>query len=398
MNTILTWIIGCFAALCAVPTVTVFVELFASRRNFNEKPRPAECDLSASSLAVLIPAHNEEAGIRTTLRHLFKDLPQGARIVVVADNCDDNTSAYARSAGADVIERCDTAKKGKDYAIHFGLNYLASEPPDVVILIDADCATSPGSIKRLAVVCMATGRPVQSLDLMTSPPGSTSDASLAEFAWRLKNWARPMGLKRLGLPCQLMGTGMAFPWWLIETVFTATGSIVEDLYLGLVMAKVGSPPIFEPTACVYSYFPSSADAALSQRTRWEIGHLSLIGRILPQMLWRATIQRNLPLLALVLDAAVPPLALLGATLAVACALSVSIWVTGGSSVPLFINLTSITLLLCGVFVGWWKFGRDLISPKVLLRTPMYFARKLPIYRNLVSRRTIEWTRTDRERK
>ena len=53
---------------------------------------------------------------------------------------------------------------------------------------------------------------MQILDLMTAPEDSPINYRVAEFAWRVNNWVRPLGLAALGLPCQLMGTGMAFPW------------------------------------------------------------------------------------------------------------------------------------------------------------------------------------------
>ena len=100
---------------------------------------------------------------------------------------------------------------GKGYALDFGLKHLAANPPDIVIIIDADCRVSENAIETMAQACAATGRPVQVLDLMTAPEGSPINYRVAEFAWRVKNWVRPLGLSALGLPCQLMGTGMAFP-------------------------------------------------------------------------------------------------------------------------------------------------------------------------------------------
>jgi hypothetical protein len=89
-------------------------------------------------------------------------------------------------------------------------------------------------------------RPVQSLYLMTAPCESAINHQVAEFAWRLKNQVRPLGLRALGLPCQLMGTGMAFPWDIIRSAELASGFIVEDLKLGLDLADAGHPPVFCP--------------------------------------------------------------------------------------------------------------------------------------------------------
>src|SRR5262245_19104518 len=48
--------------------------------------------------AVLIPAHNEGAGILPTIRDTQAQLGPNAHILVVADNCTDDTVAIARAA------------------------------------------------------------------------------------------------------------------------------------------------------------------------------------------------------------------------------------------------------------------------------------------------------------
>ena len=111
-----------------------------------------------------------------------------------------------------MIERRDLTKQGKGYALDYALAQLDANPPNIVAVIDADCHASDGAIEEMARTCAATGRPVQVLDLMTAPENSPVNYRVAEFAWRVRNWVRPLGLAALGLPCPLMGTGMAFPW------------------------------------------------------------------------------------------------------------------------------------------------------------------------------------------
>ena len=81
---------------------------------------------------------------------------------------------------------------------------------------------------------------MQALDLMKAPDQSVINFQVAEFAWRVKNWVRPLGLSALGLPCQLMGTGMAFPWNVVRSAKLASGQVVEDLNLGLELAMAAA--------------------------------------------------------------------------------------------------------------------------------------------------------------
>ena len=63
------------------------------------------------TVTVLIPAHNEAACIADTIASLRAQSHQPARIVVVADNCTDDSVSIARAAGVDVIETVGNTKK-----------------------------------------------------------------------------------------------------------------------------------------------------------------------------------------------------------------------------------------------------------------------------------------------
>ncbi len=230
------------------------------------------------AVAVLVPAHNESSGLLPTLVNIQSQLNPGDRVLVVADNCSDDTAAVAISGGADVVERHDPTKRGKGYALDWGIRHLSSNPPEIVIIVDADCKLADGALDALALTCTMTGRPVQALYLMTTPIDSQINHQVAEFSWRVKNWLRPLGLRALNLPCQLMGTGMAFPWDVIRLADIGNAQIVEDLKLGLDLTLARHPPIFCPSARVTSEFASSAKGAGTQRKRWEQGHLGTSSR------------------------------------------------------------------------------------------------------------------------
>ena len=220
------------------------------------------------------------------------------RIVVVADNCSDRTAAAAQAAGATVVERHDPARRGKGFALDHGVRFLEQNPPDVVVIVDADCLVDEGALLRLVNEAAATGRPVQAAYLMAPPIEAGFRERASAFAFQYKNLVRPLGLWRLGLPCLLTGAGMAFPWALLRGAALAHGNIVEDMQLGLDLAAAGCPPRFCPEARVRSEFPSSRKAAAGQRTRWEHGHLQTLLRQAPRLAAAALLRRRLDLLGL----------------------------------------------------------------------------------------------------
>ena len=307
--------------------------------------------------------------------------------MVVADNCTDDTAAVAAAAGAEVIVRDQPEAPGKGYALDFGIRHLGLDPPEIVITIDADCKAADGAIDRLATTCVMTNRPVQALYLMTAPSGSSVNYNVAEFAWRVKNWARPLGLKVLDLPCQLMGSGMAFPWNVVRSADLAHGSIVEDMKLGLELARAGASPLFCPTAKIRSHFPWSIQGAESQRTRWEEGHIGTILAEVPHLFYAAISYRNIALLALTLDLLVPPLSLL--TLMVVGLLLVTglTAALGAGSAPLFISAVTLLALAMSAFLAWIKYGRDVLPVGSVFLIASYGLEKLLLYWQILSRRT-----------
>ena len=384
------------ALLLAIPVTILLLEIVAALILPAQQAELHPKNNIRKRVAIIVPAHNESAGILPTLEDIKAQLLNGDRLLVVADNCVDDTAAIATAARVEVIKRNDLTRTGKGYALDFGVKHLSLDPPAIVIIIDADCRISKGAIDQLAITCTKTHRPVQALDLMTAPDESPINYHVAEFAWRVKNWVRPLGLYSLNLPCQLMGTGMAFPWELIRSANLASGSIVEDLKLGLDLAQTGRPPLFCPSASVKSQFPLSVEGAKSQRGRWEEGHISTILTTVPRFICKAIAGRNWHLLALTLDLAVPPLSLLVVLVSAMCSIAGLAVFFGLSSAALIISASCLMALAFAIFLSWLKYGRDVLPPSAMFSVASYVIAKLPIYRHLLSGRApSQWTRTDR---
>jgi cellulose synthase/poly-beta-1,6-N-acetylglucosamine synthase-like glycosyltransferase len=403
------------ALVAALPALVLFAEVAAAVSSRPPGNAPAAAGLGSAPaaaapddgpgaaalartarLAVLMPAHDEAAGIGATIASVVPQLGPHDRLLVVADNCSDDTATLARAAGAEVIERRDPERRGKGYALDFGMRWLERDAPDLVVMIDADCLLAPHALERLASRCAATARPVQALYLMQAPPGASTGQRIAAFAWLVKNKLRPLGATALGWPCQLMGTGMAFPWARIRAAQLASAHLVEDMQLGLDLAEAGAAPLFCPDALVTSTFPLDRDGSRSQRTRWEHGHLSVIAQVAPRLLGRALLRRDRLLAAMVLDLIVPPLAALVLLTGTLVLLEAVWWGLGGSAWPLAVSTVGFGLLALAVALAWRREGRAIVALRELLGLPLYVAAKIPLYLRLLTRRQVEWVRTKRD--
>jgi cellulose synthase/poly-beta-1,6-N-acetylglucosamine synthase-like glycosyltransferase len=100
-------------------------------------------------ITVLIPAHNEAAGISQTLKSLKNQTFLPARVIVIADNCTDATERIALAEGAEVIATLGNADK-KAGALNFALSALlpGAAPEDMILIQDADSQLAPDFIER----------------------------------------------------------------------------------------------------------------------------------------------------------------------------------------------------------------------------------------------------------
>lgn len=379
-----------------VPCGTLFGECVGAPRRLRSSTTPLA---PRPPVAVLIPAHNEGETVLPTIRDVQGQLVPGDRAIVIADNCTDNTAELARSTGVTVIERQDPTLRGKAYALDFGLRHLANtEPPEVVVIVDADCAVQPGAIAALASGAAATGLPMQAAYSMArSGQGEpTMKESVSAFALRVKNWVRPLGTLRWGWPCPLLGSGMAFPWATVQAVSWASGSLTEDMQLGLDLTIAGYPPQFCPEARTIGQVPTREAAAKVQRTRWEHGHLQTLIAYVPRLMLLALRQGRWELAIAAADLSVPPLSLL-VMLWLGSAIAAGIlWAIGAAGWGAIVLGIDGILLLTAVLSAWWRFGRQELPAGRLLAIPFYVLWKIPVYLGFFQGKKTAWTRTERD--
>jgi cellulose synthase/poly-beta-1,6-N-acetylglucosamine synthase-like glycosyltransferase len=350
-------------------------------------------------VSFLIPAHNEAGIIEKTLSHLMPELPDGdtRNVVLIADNCSDDTAQIARSFGVTVIERQHATERGKGFALDFGLQHLkATTPPEIVIILDADCETTKADLSRLIATVATRHLPAQMIYLMRVIKGASIKQKIAGFAWLLKNKVRLLGMNALGLPVVLTGTGMAFPWTVFEKVRLGSGNIVEDMQLGIDCSVIGFPPVLSADATVYSDFPEQSAAELSQRTRWEHGHLQTIAQQVPALIKQAWSKKSPGLLVLAFDIGVPPLSLLVMLAFGGLGLLGLIATLTSATVAVKLLMVSFGLFAVMLIAVWWRYGQDYLSAKELLGIPFYILSKLSIYAAFIFKRQKDWVRTERD--
>jgi cellulose synthase/poly-beta-1,6-N-acetylglucosamine synthase-like glycosyltransferase len=386
--------IALLAWLCIIPPGMALLyfslEVFCGLRPVI-RPGPAG---PQPSVAIVIPAHNEALLVSETVASLVRHSGGAAQIIVVADNCSDETGALAAAAGALVLTRSDATRRGKGYALAFARDHLAIAPPDTVVVLDADCQFLRGSAVDLAAYAATLQAPVQAVNLLRAPRGSSPLVLLSNLAFLIKNLVRARGLYRLGGGLPLFGTGMAFPWSIFSKLELATSDSVEDLQLAVELAWKGVKVHFWEGAKVVSEAAEVRDS-LGQRGRWEHGFLRTAARHGLPMLARGLLIRSRHLFTMGAHLVVPPFALLISGTAIVLLLLGASGYWTQEWLPFIVLAALLAVALMATGTAWLREGRQIAGLGVLARAPLYLLWKVPIYIRLFTARQTQWNRTRR---
>ena len=248
-------------------------------------PRPFQSHDSILSFAILVPAHNEEATLPITLAALDRiDYPRDlVRVYVVADNCSDRTADLATQSIC--LVRNDPERRGKGYALEFGLRAILADEPDVVLILDADCLLSPEALGALSAVLSSGAEAAQTV--VRSCNADDGPAGYAIAVGTALDDAVAAGLDRLGRSTALRGTGMAFRREVLERVPWTARSATEDAEYDLLLRAAGIRIRYCGGAIVCCAAPVKSEALNQQRRRWQAALLAAGWTHLPMRITRS---------------------------------------------------------------------------------------------------------------
>ncbi|KFA91815.1 exopolysaccharide biosynthesis GT2 family glycosyltransferase EpsU [Archangium violaceum] len=348
---------------------------------------------------IIIPAHNEEAGIARTVSNLSRvDWPvELRRILVVADNCSDATADRAREAGATVLVRHNQELRGKGYALqHAFERSLAEGFADAVVVVDADTEVTSNLLHAFALRLEAGAHAVQAHYGVLNPHASWRTRLMA-VAMALFHKVRSLGRERLGVSCGLRGNGMCFTHAIIRQVPHEAFSIVEDLEYGIRLGKAGQRVHYAWEAEALGEMVTSEKAARSQRRRWDGGRMAMTRKFGLPLLAEGLRKGDKVLVDLAVDLLVPPLSwvVLGAGAVTVASGALSLWL-GHPALSSYLSAASVLSLVLYVMRGWWVSGMGLAGLSALAWAPFYVAWKVWLMLSRPEEKKGEWVRTTRE--
>lgn len=387
------------AAMIAAPTA--YLSIVSAAGLLPSRRRPPSTPPS-TRFAILVPAHDEAAGIGRTLEGFAAlDYPvDDFSVHVVADNCTDDTAAVVRRSGWTAHDRNAPDDPGKGPALNWLFDRLVAAHVvfDAIVVVDADTTLDPGFLRAMdrevqSGVTAAQGfYSVRDADL--SPAASFRFAALA-----CRHHLRPKGRCRLGGSSGLYGNGMMFT----RSSFTGrrwSGHLVEDAELQNELLLDGELVSYVPDAVLWAEMPHTLEQATSQNQRWERGRIEIATRYVPMLLTGLPGARGhrAARVDAVCDHLVPPLSVL-ATLSVGAACVHAIGAMLGhraSRIALAVDVAAIAALVAHTFAGLASVGAPAARYRALLSAPRIVVWKVALWAKTVrGQGDVEWTRTRR---
>jgi 1,2-diacylglycerol 3-beta-glucosyltransferase len=299
--------------LAALPVLAAALYLLATTL-LSRRALPVRSTLAQQTrFVIVVPAHNEEAGLPATLQSLAALAYPAThrRVLVIADNCTDRTADIARAHGVEVLERTHDSLRGKGFALEAAIAQLRAEPGngwDAMVVVDADTDVSP-NLLAAAHARFALGAQALQVAYLTRG-GSAPLQVVTEVALWASHVIRGRARESVGLSVGLRGNGMVLARSALDRVPYAAFSAVEDLEYGILLAQAGIRVGFVPETVVRGDMPTDDRAVATQRHRWIGGRGAVARDYLVPLLRSAWRQRSAMQLDLALDLALPQISAL----------------------------------------------------------------------------------------
>jgi biofilm PGA synthesis N-glycosyltransferase PgaC len=226
---------------------------------------------------VLVPAHNEADAITDTLGALEDQTRPADRVVVVADNCTDETSTLSRAAGAEVLVTVGNRDK-KAGALNQALSCLLATlaDSDCVLIVDADSRISPRFLE-VAVQTLHDDSDIGAVGgiFLGEPGGGLLGALQRNEYLRYQRQIR----RRHGDALVLTGTATLHRVRVLRHLIEVRGTaydptaLTEDNEITLAIKTLGLQCVSPPMCLVETEVMPTWRDLWNQRLRWQRGAL-----------------------------------------------------------------------------------------------------------------------------
>lgn len=220
-------------------------------------------------VSVIVPAHNEAAGIEAAIRSIAAST-HPVEIIVVDDGSTDDTAALAEALGLPGVRVIRRANGGKPAALNTGLQAATN---DLIVMVDGDTVFEPGTVHALV---QSFGDPK-----VGAVSGNTKVANRDGVlgAWQHIEYVVGFNLdRRLFDVAECMPTVPGAIGGFRRSALERVGGVsddtlAEDTDLTMSLCRDGWRVVYRDDARAWTEAPASLGALWRQRYRWCYGTL-----------------------------------------------------------------------------------------------------------------------------
>jgi len=250
------------------------------------------------NVAVVIPAHNEEKVIASTLHSVIKIVPS-RDVYVIDDGSKDKTTKISRKFIKHVIK---INNRGKAYALNFGIkHYKLTRKYDFIFFIDADTKPDPSFLekamfrfekdKRKKTVCVIG---------QVKSTGNNWISKYRQWEYFVSHYIHKKAQENLRSILVAPGCSTVYRSKIFNKLAFPEGTLTEDMDFTFLLHRHGfDKMIFEAKAIVRTQDPQTLPDFMKQIKRWYTGF------------WQVVRKHNVPWQGQILDIEVSMLALEG---------------------------------------------------------------------------------------
>jgi cellulose synthase/poly-beta-1,6-N-acetylglucosamine synthase-like glycosyltransferase len=288
----LVWCI--LIAIGGYSTIHVFYYVLLFAAHFSMRERQISLSPAKVRFGIIIPAHNEELLLPRLLNSInVQNYPLDMfNVIVVADNCTDNTAQVGLENGAVVLERFDNHHHGKGYAIKYALERIDLDIYDAIFIVDADSTVRSDILEHLNQVILEGNSVIQCYNGVANPDESWF-TRLLDVSRTIGNEIYHPAKGKLGLSSCLDGDGMCFSKKILLKYGWEAFTVGEDWEYYARLIEEGETVAFAHKARVYHQESSSLKQATPQRLRWSSGRFAIASKYGFRIFYRGIIEGNI---------------------------------------------------------------------------------------------------------
>ncbi|MGH1569208.1 MAG: glycosyltransferase, partial [Nitrosopumilus sp.] len=262
--------------------ILFFAIYFLSGKMKSKTPSPRSLIVSGKKISILIPAHNEEIGIRKSIESALATEYPNKEIIVIDDNSKDNTwniaNSFAEQGQIKLVSR-PPAPSSKASALNHGMNFATG---DYVLCMDGDTELDKDALKN-AVPYFENKDTVAFSGNVKILNG---DGGVDNLLTKLQTYEYMIAIelgRRFTSALQILlvvsGAFGIFKKDLIKEIHAFDkDTLTEDFDLTLKFRKTRNRIQFLPNSIAYTHCPATWSAWRQQRNRWAYGQLQTLSK------------------------------------------------------------------------------------------------------------------------